>query len=212
MVLCGQAKLLNHLNVHEVVVATTVNDGMYTAVLDNEEHVEEVVALFVVVVVNHDTQSSLRNQGLIGLYRCCTNNLFLTIIGSCNVSSNSIFIFNIRSTNIPTITSSNVCPFAREISLHMAKFLAEQHLMSEERPLEEVVATGFVVTPEGTKDLLLLCPYDVEGVVLRVSLVEEGVDVRTPEEDDALASADGCHGVKVLLLRYWRPCNFFLPT
>jgi hypothetical protein len=64
-------------------------------------------------------------------------------------------------------------------------------------------------TPEGMKDLLLLCPYDVEGVVLRVPLVEEGVDVLTPKEDDALAGANGCHGVKVLLLRYWRPCNSF---
>ena len=68
--------------------------------------------------------------------------------------------------------------------------------------MEEVVVAGFAATPEGTKDLLLLCPCDAEGAVLRVPLVEEeGVDVRTPEEDDALASAGGCRGVKVLLLR-----------
>jgi hypothetical protein len=69
--------------------------------------------------------------------------------------------------------------------------------------MEEVVAAGFVVTPEGTKDLLLLCSCDAKGVVMRVSLVEEGVDVRTPEEDDALAGADGCRGTKVLLLGCW---------
>jgi hypothetical protein len=74
--------------------------------------------------------------------------------------------------------------------------------MSKERPVEEVVVAGFAATPEGTKNLLLSCPYDVEGVVLRVSLVEEGVNVRTPDEDDALASAGGCHGTKMLLLRY----------
>jgi hypothetical protein len=108
MLSCGQAKILDQLNVHQVVAATTVNDGMYTVVLDDEEHVEEVVALSVVIVTSHDTQSSLHNQGLIGLGRCCTKNLFITIITLCNVSSNSIFIFNIRSTNIPTITSSNV--------------------------------------------------------------------------------------------------------
>jgi hypothetical protein len=73
--------------------------------------------------------------------------------------------------------------------------------MSEERPVEEVVVAGFAATPEGTKDLLLSCPCDAEGVVLRVLLVEEGVDVCTPEEDDALASAGGCRGMKVLLLR-----------
>ena len=53
--------------------------------------------------------------------------------------------------------------------------------MSEERPVEEVVIASFVVTPEGTKDLLLSCPSDAKGVVLRVPLVEEGVDVRMPE-------------------------------
>jgi hypothetical protein len=57
--------------------------------------------------------------------------------------------------------------------------------------MKEVVIAGFAATPEGTKDLLLLSPYDVEGAVLRVPLVEEDVDVRTPEEDDALAGAGG---------------------
>jgi hypothetical protein len=80
MLSCGQAKLIDHLNVHQVVAATTVNDGMYTAALDNEEHVEEVVALSVVVVTSRGIQSSLHNQGLIGLGRCCTKNLFITII------------------------------------------------------------------------------------------------------------------------------------
>jgi hypothetical protein len=73
--------------------------------------------------------------------------------------------------------------------------------MSEERPVEEVVVAGFAATPEGTKDLLLSCPYDAEGAVLLVPLVEEDVDIRTPEEDDALASVGGWCGVKVLLFR-----------
>jgi hypothetical protein len=72
--------------------------------------------------------------------------------------------------------------------------------MSEERPMEEVVVAGFAATPEGTKNLLLSFPCDAEGVVLRVPLVEEGVDVRTPEEDDVLAGTGGCRGAKVLLL------------
>jgi hypothetical protein len=63
--------------------------------------------------------------------------------------------------------------------------------MSEERPVEEVVVAGFAATPEGTKDLLLSCPCDAEGVVLLVPLVEEDVDIRTTEEDDALAGASG---------------------
>ena len=69
--------------------------------------------------------------------------------------------------------------------------------------MEEVVVAGFAATPEGTKDLLLSCPYDAEGAVLRVPLVEEGVDVYTAEEDDSLAGANGYRGTKVLLLRCW---------
>jgi hypothetical protein len=59
--------------------------------------------------------------------------------------------------------------------------------------------------PHGRSGLAILssCPYDVEGAMLCVPLVEEGVDVRTPKEDDALACVDGCCGTKVLLLRYW---------
>jgi hypothetical protein len=72
--------------------------------------------------------------------------------------------------------------------------------MSEERPVEEVVVAGFAATPEGTKDLLLSCPCDTEGAVLCVPLVEEDVDTRTPEEDDALTSTGGWCGAKVLLL------------
>ena len=66
--------------------------------------------------------------------------------------------------------------------------------------MEEVVVACFAATPEGTKDLLLSCPCDAEGAVLRVPLVEEDVDVRTPKEDDALAGAGGLCGAKVLLL------------
>jgi hypothetical protein len=73
--------------------------------------------------------------------------------------------------------------------------------MSVEQPVEEVVIAGFAATPEGTKDLLLSCPSDADGAVLRVPLVAKDVDVRTPEEDDALVGAGGWRGTKVLVLR-----------
>jgi hypothetical protein len=73
--------------------------------------------------------------------------------------------------------------------------------MSEERPVEKMVVAGFATTPEGTKDLLLSCPYDADGAVLRVPLLEEDVDVRMPEEDDTLVGTGGWCGAKVLLLR-----------
>jgi hypothetical protein len=37
----SQAKLLDHLNIHQIVAATSVNDCMHTAVLDDKKHVEK---------------------------------------------------------------------------------------------------------------------------------------------------------------------------
>jgi hypothetical protein len=85
--------------------------------------VKKCPPLSIVVVVDRGTQSSLHKQGIIGLGRCCTKNLFITIISPCNVTSKSIFILNIRSTNVPTINSSNVYLFARAILSYMAKSL-----------------------------------------------------------------------------------------
>jgi hypothetical protein len=110
MLSCGQAKLLDHLNVHQVVAATTVNDGMYTTVLDDEEHVEEVVALSVVVVTSHGTQSLLHNQALIGHGRRCTKNLFITIISLCNVSSK---VSSSSTSEALTYPPSSVAMYAR---------------------------------------------------------------------------------------------------
>jgi hypothetical protein len=105
---------------------------MYTVVLDDEEHVEKVLALYVVILANCGTQNLLHGQGPICFGHYCAKDLFITIISLSNVSSNNIFIFNIRSTNIPTITSSNLCPFVGEISLHMAKSLVAMALNVEE--------------------------------------------------------------------------------
>jgi hypothetical protein len=56
-----QAKLLDHLNIHQIVVATSVNDCMHTAVLDNKKHVEKVVTLAFIVLSNRGAQSSVHN-------------------------------------------------------------------------------------------------------------------------------------------------------
>jgi hypothetical protein len=53
-------------------------------------------------------------------------------------------------------------------------------------------------------DLLLSCPFDVEGAVLCTTLVEGGVAARTLEEGATLAGAGSYRGVKVLFRRcYW---------
>jgi hypothetical protein len=61
-----------------------------------------------------------------------------------------------------------------------------------------VEVLAFAATPGGVWDLLLSCPFDVEGAVLRTTLVEEGVAVCMLEEGAALVGAGSCRGVKVL--------------
>jgi hypothetical protein len=84
--------------------------------------------------------------------------------------------------------------------------------MSEERLVEEVVVAGFAATPEDTKDLLLSCPCDAEGAVMRVPLVAEDVDVRTPKRMTPwLAPVDGV-ARKCCSSAVDDPVILFLPT
>jgi hypothetical protein len=53
----GQAKLLDHLNIHQIVAATSVNDCVHTAVLDDKKHVEKVVMLAFVVLSYRSAQN-----------------------------------------------------------------------------------------------------------------------------------------------------------
>jgi hypothetical protein len=56
-----------------------------------------------------------------------------------------------------------------------------------------------LATAGGVWDLLLSCPFDVEGAVLRTTPVEGGMAARTLEEGTALAGAGSCRGVMVLV-------------
>jgi hypothetical protein len=73
--------------------------------------------------------------------------------------------------------------------------------MSEVRPMEVLRTIAFAATPGGVWDLLLYCPVDVEGAVLRTTPVEGGVAACTLEEGVALSGARSCRGVKVLFRR-----------
>jgi hypothetical protein len=53
--------------------------------------------------------------------------------------------------------------------------------------VQELGTIAFAATPGGIWDLMLSCPFDVEGAVLRTTPVEGGVAARTLEEGAALA-------------------------
>jgi hypothetical protein len=123
----SQAKLLDYLTVYQVVAATTVDDGKNTTIINDEEDVKQVVALNLVRVINLCTQRSLHNDGSVLVRVMSAKDLLLThlmiIVVSGNVSCINIVILNIRSTNIPTISSNDVGTFAQAFLLHVAKSL-----------------------------------------------------------------------------------------
>jgi hypothetical protein len=129
MLMCSrsQAKLLDYLAVHQVVAATTIDDGENMTIADDKEDVEQVVVLNLVRVINLCAQRSLHNDGSVMFRGMSAKDLLLThlmiVVISYNVSCNNIFILNI-STNIPTISNSDVGTFARTFLLHVSKSLA----------------------------------------------------------------------------------------
>jgi hypothetical protein len=130
MWLCSrsQAKLHDYLTVHQVVAATTINDGENMTIVDDEEDVKQVVALNLVRVINLCAQISWHNDGSVMFRGMNAMDLLLIclmiVVVSCNVSYNNIFILKIRSTNIPTISSSDIGMFAQTFLLHVAMSLA----------------------------------------------------------------------------------------
>jgi hypothetical protein len=135
MLLLGQAKLLDHLKIHQIVATTSINDCMYMAALTYPPSAVAMIA------------------HLLGQSCCIWPN-----------------------------------PWQR------------WHLMSEVRPVE-VGTIAFAATLVGVWDLLLSCPFDFEGALLRTTSVEGSVAARTLEEGTALAGAGSCRGVKVLFRR-----------
>jgi hypothetical protein len=61
--------------------------------------------------------------------------------------------------------------------------------MSDVRPVEVLGTIAFAATLGGIRDLLLSCPFDVDGAVLHTTPVEGGVAARKLVVDAALAGA-----------------------
>src|SRR5205809_7132807 len=72
----GQAKLLDHLGVHQIVATTSIDYGVHTAIFDDEKSVKQVVPLYLVVGLHLGTQSSMHDQGPV-LLRCTPIKNFL---------------------------------------------------------------------------------------------------------------------------------------
>jgi hypothetical protein len=136
---CSQAKLLDYLTVYQAVALTVVDDGENMTIVHNEE-VKQVLALNLVLTINLCTQRSLHNDGSVLVHVMSDKDLLLThlmiVVISCNVSCSNIIILNIRSTNIATVSSSDVGMFARTSCCMWPSPWQRWHLISKERRVE----------------------------------------------------------------------------
>jgi hypothetical protein len=61
---CHQANLCHKISTHQIVVATSIDDGMNAAILDDEENLEQVMSLKLLGLIHVGTQDPLHAIGL----------------------------------------------------------------------------------------------------------------------------------------------------
>jgi hypothetical protein len=62
---CGQAKLLDQIRTHQVIAATEVNDNVHSSIVDDEESLEQNVALLLLGLLHLGAKDMLHNSGLV---------------------------------------------------------------------------------------------------------------------------------------------------
>jgi hypothetical protein len=61
---CHQANLCHKISTHQIVAATSIDDGTSAAIFDDEENLEEVMSLKLLRLIHVGTQDLLHDIGL----------------------------------------------------------------------------------------------------------------------------------------------------
>jgi hypothetical protein len=61
---CHQANLCHKISTHQIVAATSIDDGMNAAIFDDEENLEHVMLLKLLRLIHMGTQDPLHDIGL----------------------------------------------------------------------------------------------------------------------------------------------------
>jgi hypothetical protein len=61
---CHQANLCLKISTHQIVAATSIDDGMNAAIFDDEENLEQVLLLKLLGLIHMGTQDPLHDIGL----------------------------------------------------------------------------------------------------------------------------------------------------
>jgi hypothetical protein len=62
---CAQAKLLDQIRTHQVITAIGVNDNARSLIVDDEESLEQIVALLLLSLLHLGAEDMLHNNGLV---------------------------------------------------------------------------------------------------------------------------------------------------
>src|SRR5581483_684381 len=109
---CGQAKLLDQVGTHQVVAATRINNNVRSSIVDDEESLEQVVALLLLGSLHLGAEDTLHNNGpvchrLLGTEGGILNVGLLTMhVGVV------VLILNIGGADVTSIVGGDVCPLA----------------------------------------------------------------------------------------------------
>jgi hypothetical protein len=61
---CRQANLCHKISTHQIVAATSIDDGTNTTIFDDEENLEQVMSLKLLRLIHVGTQDPLHDIGL----------------------------------------------------------------------------------------------------------------------------------------------------
>jgi hypothetical protein len=115
MWLCGQAKLLDQIRTHQIVAAPSINNHTCSTVLDDEENLEQAVALKLLGRLNLCANNTLHNNVHVA------RSVFSTKYMALGVVSGGIIFLYVRGADVTAIASRHICPLTWTILLHMAK-------------------------------------------------------------------------------------------
>jgi hypothetical protein len=79
---CRQANLCHKISTHQIVAATSIDDGTNAAIFDDEENLEQVMSLKLLGLIHVGTQDPLHNIGPGAILSCllAPKDLFIIII------------------------------------------------------------------------------------------------------------------------------------
>src|SRR5581483_9333378 len=116
---CGQAKLLDQVGTHQVVAATRINNNARSSIVDDEESLEQVVALLLLGSLHLGAEDTLHNNGPV------CHRLLSTEGGILNVHVGGVvLILNIGGADVTSIVGGDVCSLAGAILSHVPNSLA----------------------------------------------------------------------------------------